>query len=354
MFASSTSDVARTGLLVRRAPGILLVVAGLLLSGCELAQLPFVSEEASGEPARNSLAHDDEKTVSLTIYLRTGGSTDSMLKPVQREVPIEGDLPHKAVELLLSGPSEDERLEAAWPVGTDVIGVAVDGGVATVDLTHDALGEVSERPEQLAHLESLALGALVNTLTEFPSIDEVRVTVDGHTPGSRDDVADFWGGWGIPESMTRDETLIGEEGEATSPHLDDFGLETQSVGSMKVPEVVVRSVRIRDRVTYVRIVVEIGDAADPDRPPDGFPRSRAQMSAGALTLEVADVQPLADATLADELTEHAGPWFREVSVTEATGLDGLRLRFAPRGEEVAPFHLHTRRSPSRIVLDVKK
>ncbi|HVN68121.1 MAG TPA: GerMN domain-containing protein [Candidatus Binatia bacterium] len=79
---------------------------------------------------------------------------------------------YAAVQAVAGPPNEIEAIR--FPPGTRVLGVAVDGSTATVDLSKDvesqAGGSFGENGE---------FKGLVYTLTGIPGIDAVQVTVDG-------------------------------------------------------------------------------------------------------------------------------------------------------------------------------
>lgn len=326
---------------------LLLSLAFLLLLSCESG-----SESDAEEEAPSSSAQADDSVV-LTIYLATGTTEESMLQPVTREVPVEGDLASRAVELMLAGPVGEEELERPWPSDTELLDVSVDGGVAIVDFSAAALGGGAESYHS-GHLEALALAALANTLTEFPTIDEVRVTVEGESPGVSDTVTAFWGGWGLPETLGRDETLVGEEGGGRIPALDDFSREAKAVGSEDAGSVHVRSVRVRDRITYLRVVVEVAAAEDHDSSPPEPPRSYARGGPEELALEVTGVDSIDEDGVRSELDARLGAFLEGLAVGPGQRTNSVRVTLTPSQEGLRDFHLHTRESPTRIILDIRK
>jgi germination protein M len=64
-------------------------------------------------------------------------------------------------------------VSTAIPAGTQLLGISIDGGVATVDLTSEyQSGESS-------HSMQVRLGQVVYTLTQFPTVQSVRFRLDG-------------------------------------------------------------------------------------------------------------------------------------------------------------------------------
>jgi spore germination protein GerM len=98
---------------------------------------------------------------------------DENLASTRHSVPAPAG-PSAAVDELLTGPSDteqDESLRSAIPDPSAVVGVAVSGGVASVDIT----AAFSEIP---ASDQVLAVGQLVLTLTDLRGVGRVRFLVD--------------------------------------------------------------------------------------------------------------------------------------------------------------------------------
>lgn len=335
---------------MRSSAAIVVVACTVLLAGCQL----FSSAEGPDPGDSETLADggaDDE--VALTIYLRTGSSRDARLATVSRTVPTEGNLAQRAVELMLAGGTEEERLKSPWPAGTRVLDVQVSDGTATVDLSNEALTR-APAVERAAHLEMLAMAALANTLTEFPTIERVAVTIGGRTVAD-EDVRVFWGGWGIPEHLVRDMSLVVEPATGQVPAFADFSPQRQSVGSSETEPVLVRKIRARDRITYVRIVVEIADIDQPDASPPDYPRAHARTSPGQVVLEVTRIGELAEDAVPTDIGPGLEPYLSDLRVVDGFRPQSLRISLAKSDEsEMRPIRLRTATSPSRIILDVLK
>jgi len=136
---------------------LLAFVAALLVAGC------------GGDDESTATDTDTVTTPVETARLRVYLLRDGKVAPVAREV---GDilLDEIALDLLLRGPTEDERelgLETALPEDVEDVAVSVDDGVATVEL------DGSEG------LSREALAQIVYTATAFPGVESV--SVDGTT-----------------------------------------------------------------------------------------------------------------------------------------------------------------------------
>ena len=338
---------ASRGSRVPVAVGVLLVTA-LYLASCTGAAPGAVSEvetAAMAGRAETAAALDDDM-VRLTLYFRSGNGHEALLTPVERAVPVSDDLPRVALEQLLEGPTKAEGrgLDRPLPSGTEIIDFSVADDIAVVTLSHSVIGDartVGNAPRQ----EALALAALANTLTEFPSIEQVRLFVDGHP-----DPEVFWGGWSLPDALVRDETLISPANHGDDfPDLSRFRDVAQSAGSGDAVPVRVANVRLRDRITYVRLVAELVDAAEPELPATASPPVKARSTSEGLVLDISDVVGVAGPEVPDALSDAAfGPLQMAAGPTDGS------LRITLPLDSARDFYLHTMSGPTRIILDVKK
>jgi hypothetical protein len=331
----------RSGLLALAClPLLLAACTGADPAGIRQAASPPTTEEA------DPVVLDD--IVDLTLYLRSGAGGSAHLEPVTREVAVEEDLPRRALELLLEGPVEGEDgLEAPLPTTTRLRALEVERGTAHVELSAEAVRD-ADRAGGSPSDEVLALGALANTLTEFPSIDLVELSFRGvGVDGER-----FWGGWGNPAPLIRDESLIGPAGEGKGPlDLRRFTTETQTTGSGEADPVEISAVRVRDRLTHVRIAVELEPAGD-GKEGAKVPRTRARVLGDELVVTVGGVASYSAAFGEHHPLDLTSEAFKELEVTHDGARATLRLRVDDAAER--RFWLHTLSSPTRVILDVKK
>jgi germination protein M len=115
------------------------------------------------------------------------GGNDGFLVVSRRRAPAEPATAHLALRSLLAGPSDDEIAAGfftAVPAGTELLGVGVEDGIATVDLS----SEFEEASGSLA--ETLRLAQVVYTLTQFETINGVSFRLEGEP-------VELFGGHGI-------------------------------------------------------------------------------------------------------------------------------------------------------------
>ena len=111
-------------------------------------------------------------TRTVNVYLVRG----EKVGVAHRTVPTTSGVARAAMLQLLQGPSVAERaagLLTTIPAGTQLLGVSVSGGVASVNL--------SRRFESGGGSLSMTLrvAQVVHTLTQFPTVKKVRFLLDG-------------------------------------------------------------------------------------------------------------------------------------------------------------------------------
>ena len=130
----------------------------------------------SGPAASPASSPSPAPTTSVRVYLfapdAAGG--DAHLVPVLRTIPATRAIATAAVRELLGGPGGDEPgLLTMIPAGSRLLGITIDGRTATVDLT----GAFESGGGSASMLGRLA--QLVYTVTQFPTVDTVRLRLDG-------------------------------------------------------------------------------------------------------------------------------------------------------------------------------
>lgn len=137
-------------------------------------------------------------TSSIAVYFLRDGK----IAPVRREIPATLDPERAALRKLLEGPTDDEAadgLVSAIPAGTKLLGLSLDGGVATVDLS----GTFDDGGGSASMLGRVA--QVVATLTRVQGVKRVGFKLDG-------------------ESVT----AIGGEGVVVDPPIGRRAIEAQT------------------------------------------------------------------------------------------------------------------------------
>lgn len=160
------------------------------------------------EPEDDAAETDEEDTTAVRLYyLGPGGDTPARAGPfltsVEREIPATPGIALATLRELVDGPADAELqlvddLSTSVPEDTLVLGVTIDDGLATVDLSR----EFESGGGSFSMFSRLA--QVVYTVTQFPTVDEVSFQLDGEPvtafsgegimldePVSRDDYLDL-------------------------------------------------------------------------------------------------------------------------------------------------------------------
>ena len=139
------------------------------------------TDEPSEEPTAPDASPSPSSKPSGTTIVRTyfwlgGGQGSAGLVATLREVPGTKAVATAAVNALLAGPTALESRNAistAVPDGTQLLGLTIEGGVATVNLSSEFASGGD------ANAAQTRIGQVVYTLTQFPSVKSVVVQVEG-------------------------------------------------------------------------------------------------------------------------------------------------------------------------------
>ncbi|TAK01479.1 MAG: hypothetical protein EPO36_05470 [Chloroflexota bacterium] len=136
------------------------------------------SPTPAGSPAASPTGSASETTTIRAYFFLGSFSHDGGLVPVLREIPRTQAVGAAAMAALLAGPSEPElagrlAMYTTIPEGTRFLGLTIEDGVATVDLSR----EFESGGGSASVLGRLA--QVVYTLTQFPTVDAVTFRLDG-------------------------------------------------------------------------------------------------------------------------------------------------------------------------------
>ena len=161
---------------------IVLALAALLLlavTGCTPNGQPADSSGAASSSSPSSAAPKDgdkkndpaaAKEVSVKLYYPNDDATK--LVAVTHKVPAD-DKYQAAVKALMAGTKE-AGLTGIFPKEAKLKSLTVKNGLATVDFSK----ELTRRFVGGSTGELMLVGSLVDTLTEFPEIKKVQITVE--------------------------------------------------------------------------------------------------------------------------------------------------------------------------------
>ena len=122
------------------------------------------------------------RTIPLQVWFLTELRGEPVLRLHHVYVPATQAVGRAAIEALLAGVPEDlERLDpkasSAVPEETELLGLTIDSGVATVDFNEEfgntGLG---------SSYDGIQIDQVTWTLTQFPTVKRVRYLIDGEVP----------------------------------------------------------------------------------------------------------------------------------------------------------------------------
>jgi hypothetical protein len=148
------------------------------LTSLSPGQLPETSQEPSEIPASETPAEPSEtpgaseapaaETMDVVVYYLKSTSQDIYLVREVHTLPKSESVAQAALQELISGTPTTEGAYRVLPADTKILGITIKDGLATVDFSKDVLyANVG------ASGEELGIDSVVNTLTEFPMIEQV-------------------------------------------------------------------------------------------------------------------------------------------------------------------------------------
>lgn len=133
---------------------------------------------------------------SVILYF-TDQDGESLIAEERQIAKVEG-IARASIEALLEGPVNAD-LQSALPEGTRLLDINITKeGLAIVDFS----GDLSENLQDSNKKEKTAIYAIVNTLTEFPTVKKVEIRIDGKK------INTISGKVKLDQDLFRDESLV--------------------------------------------------------------------------------------------------------------------------------------------------
>jgi len=132
---------------------------------------------------------------SFVVYRAASNGTEQLL-PEKLTVEDNGkSAMENALQALVATKPQDAKYVDVIPVGTKVLGLKVEKGIAYADFSKELLKKSQGSYEQL-----MTVYAIVNTLTEFSEVKKVQILVEGKKVVS--------GHMDLEDPLTRNNTLM--------------------------------------------------------------------------------------------------------------------------------------------------
>jgi spore germination protein GerM len=137
---------------------------------------------------------------NVKVYVARKAGDDVKLFPEERAIPSGGD-PHRgAIERLLATNHEAGSSQYLIPLGTKLLGMKVNDGIAYADFSH----ELRDNFEGGSTGEALLVNAIVHTLTQFEDVKKVQILIEGKT------VESIGGHLDISQPIQGDSLMVGQ------------------------------------------------------------------------------------------------------------------------------------------------
>jgi hypothetical protein len=155
-------------------------ITSLAVAAALVAALAACGDDDDGSTANTTTSTTGETTTSSTVpseqrEVRAYFLRDEHVGPTARQATGEA-VAAGALEGLLAGPTETEQqmgFSSAIPAGTELLGVVIEDGVATVDLSAE-FGSGGGSASMMGRVAQV-----VFTLTQFSTVDAVSFELDG-------------------------------------------------------------------------------------------------------------------------------------------------------------------------------
>lgn len=144
---------------------------------------PTATSEPSGTPTPTPTEvtpSPDPSGETMTYEVWFAAGEGPWLFVTRRTEPFDPAIGSASLRALLDGPTEAERqagVASAIPAGTELLGLTIEGGLASADLS-SAFESGGGSTSMI-----LRLAQLTYTLTQFGSVDAVTFTLDGEPVG---------------------------------------------------------------------------------------------------------------------------------------------------------------------------
>ncbi|MCL6558749.1 MAG: GerMN domain-containing protein [Firmicutes bacterium] len=183
-----------------------LLFVPVVLGGCNGNrdnQGPAGTNAPSSQPPGTGESTPQPQKMDVAVYYVKFTEKDAYLVREVHQVPYSKEVARAALEELVNGTPTTPGAVKVLPQGTKILGITVRNGLATVDFSRDVL-----RANQGATGEAMGIQSIVNTLTEFPTVQKVSFLVEGKVDQR---ARDWWGHVGLyNQPFTRDISRVYE------------------------------------------------------------------------------------------------------------------------------------------------
>lgn len=152
-------------------------------------------DNSNASNTKENVAVSSQETREVILYF--SDADGRYLQAEKREIPKTESIARRTIEELINGPQDPDLLPTI-PSGTILEDINIREGLCTVDFSSELCDNYSGGLQD----EELTVYSIVNTLTQFPTINEVRIWVDGQ------EIESIAGHVDVSEAMSRNDDLI--------------------------------------------------------------------------------------------------------------------------------------------------
>lgn len=178
----------------RKAASFIIMLVLAVLIGCQSQNQSVMEAKISAPPAL--------ETMDMAVYYMKDNNNEMYLVREIHKVPKSSGVARASLNELILGEPVTPGAFKVLPKDTKILGIKIENGLATVDFSKEVL-----KANVGSSGEMLGIASMVNTLTEFPTIQKVKFTVEGKD----DNAMDWWGHMGLyQQPFKRDLSFIHE------------------------------------------------------------------------------------------------------------------------------------------------
>ncbi len=178
---------------------LMLLVLAVALNGCDNQQnnKQNTTDTSKQTQTTETKAPEPAKEVKVTVY-RAAGDGSEYLLPEKVTMKDDGkSKPELALEALVSTKPQDAKYSDVVPIGTKVLGLKIENGIAYANFSKEL-----EKKGMGAYEEMMLCYAITNTLTEFDEIKKVQILIEGQK------VVTITGHMDLEDPLSRNKTLL--------------------------------------------------------------------------------------------------------------------------------------------------
>lgn len=162
--------LAKTMLRATGVSGLQIYVNDQPLCESDGTQVGLITADMFLDHVNNDV--NQQRHVTMTLYFADSSGTSLVQRVIEKDISIDTGLEEAVIQQLIEGPT-DKDCQAVIAPATSVLGISVRNRTCYVNLSDEFINQALNVPE------TLAVYAVVNSLTELPEVDQVQIAIEG-------------------------------------------------------------------------------------------------------------------------------------------------------------------------------